>query len=271
MATIILDAGHGGNDLGAAYGYRYEKNDNLKLTLEVGKELEKYGYNVEYTRIIDTYLSQLDRVKLANNVGGDFLLTLHRITGELGIVERCLEFYINERGGIAEEAAINIGNELLPLGFCSYSVEVRSELPILSDVNMPSLMISIGQINSEADNIFFDTRLNDIAAAIALGIYNTIPVDSSNNLSMSDNETNENQNQTETVKQYGVQVGLFSNFDNAIVLRDELLKRGYMVQIVYKEPYYAVIVGAFDDLDIVSELEFRLRLQGYDTIVVELL
>lgn len=44
-----------------------------------------------------------------------------------------------------------------------------------------------------------------------------------------------------------------------------------MVQIVYKEPYYAVIVGAFDDLDIVSELEFRLRLQGYDTIVVELL
>ena len=31
MSTIILGLG-GGNDLGDAYGFRYEKDDNLKLT-----------------------------------------------------------------------------------------------------------------------------------------------------------------------------------------------------------------------------------------------
>ena len=29
MATIMLDAGHGGYDSGAVYGDRYEKNDTL--------------------------------------------------------------------------------------------------------------------------------------------------------------------------------------------------------------------------------------------------
>ena len=36
MATIMLDAGHGGYDSGAVYGDRYEKNDTLSLVLAVG-------------------------------------------------------------------------------------------------------------------------------------------------------------------------------------------------------------------------------------------
>ena len=34
---IVLDAGHGGEDPGAVYKDRKEKDDNLKLTLAVGK------------------------------------------------------------------------------------------------------------------------------------------------------------------------------------------------------------------------------------------
>jgi len=263
MATIILDPGHGGNDLGDAYGNRFEKNDNLKLTLAVGEELERYGYQVEYTRITDMYLSQFDRVEIANELGGDFLLSIHRVIGELPLSEGGIGFYFNNMGGIEEEAAVNIADALFPLGFCNYSLEVRSELPILSSTRIPSLMMAIGYMNSEADNLFFDTRLEDIAAAIALGIYNTIPVNTGNNL-----YTSEEVNDSPII--YGVQVGLFSEFNNAASLQDELLKKGYLAQMVYKDPYYAVIVGAYEDLDDVAELELRLRLDGYDTIIVEL-
>ena len=34
---IVLDAGHGGWDNGASFEQRREKDDNLRLTLEVGR------------------------------------------------------------------------------------------------------------------------------------------------------------------------------------------------------------------------------------------
>ena len=55
MATIILDAGHGGSDFGATYLGRREKDDNLRLTLAVGRILENAGVNVLYTRTDDIY------------------------------------------------------------------------------------------------------------------------------------------------------------------------------------------------------------------------
>jgi len=268
MAKIILDPGHGGNDLGDVYGTRFEKNDNLRLALAIGRVLEDLGYTVEYTRITDMYLSQFDRVEIANSLGGDFLLSLNRVVGELPISTAGLGFYLAERGGLEELAAENIGAELFPLGYCNYSIEVRSELPILSRTDMPSLMMAIGYLNSEEDNIFFDTRLDEIATAIAMGIYDTIPVDNLNNLNISENMTDGN-NAVNTVL-YGVRIGLFADYNNALFLYNDLLKRGYPVRIIYYEPYYAVVVGAHEDLDTVAELEFRLRMDGYDTIVIEM-
>ena len=52
---IVLDAGHGGEDPGAVYKDRKEKDDNLKLTLAVGKILEENGVDVVYTRTTDIY------------------------------------------------------------------------------------------------------------------------------------------------------------------------------------------------------------------------
>lgn len=52
---IVLDAGHGGTDPGAIYKERKEKDDNLELTLAVGKILEDNGIDVVYTRTTDIY------------------------------------------------------------------------------------------------------------------------------------------------------------------------------------------------------------------------
>ena len=37
--SIMIDAGHGGNDPGAVYKGRREKDDNLALAMEVGRIL----------------------------------------------------------------------------------------------------------------------------------------------------------------------------------------------------------------------------------------
>lgn len=54
---IILDAGHGGEDCGAiGVNGVYEKDLNLSLALEIGKQLEEAGYIVVYTRTDDRLL-----------------------------------------------------------------------------------------------------------------------------------------------------------------------------------------------------------------------
>lgn len=65
MATIMLDAGHGGYDSGAVYGDRYEKNDTLSLVLAVGTILENNGVDVLYTRTTDVYQSPNEKAGIA--------------------------------------------------------------------------------------------------------------------------------------------------------------------------------------------------------------
>ena len=54
---IILDAGHGGRDSGAVFGERVEKDDNLEMTLAVGRLLEEQGFDAFESEI----LSRMDQ------------------------------------------------------------------------------------------------------------------------------------------------------------------------------------------------------------------
>ena len=55
--TIIIDAGHGGEDCGAiGVNGIYEKDLNLAISLEIGEELKRQGYRVIYTRTEDKLL-----------------------------------------------------------------------------------------------------------------------------------------------------------------------------------------------------------------------
>ena len=78
MATIVLDAGHGGSDSGAVYGSRVEKDDNLALTLAVGDILERNGVNVIYTRTNDIYESPAQKADEANAANADYFVSIHR-------------------------------------------------------------------------------------------------------------------------------------------------------------------------------------------------
>ena len=63
---IILDAGHGGRDSGAVFGERVEKDDNLEMTLAVGRLLEEQGFDVVYIRQEDIYQPPFQKATIAN-------------------------------------------------------------------------------------------------------------------------------------------------------------------------------------------------------------
>ncbi len=78
MATVMLDAGHGGYDGGASNSGRLEKDDNLRLVLAIGEILENNGVNVLYSRTEDVYQSPNEKAGIANRSDADYFISIHR-------------------------------------------------------------------------------------------------------------------------------------------------------------------------------------------------
>ena len=81
--TIVLDAGHGGSDIGTNRKYNdlgtvREKDITLAIVLKLGKMLEKdKDFKIIYTRKFDEYPSLSDRTNLANRSKADLFLSVH--------------------------------------------------------------------------------------------------------------------------------------------------------------------------------------------------
>lgn len=75
---VVLDAGHGGKDPGNLGNGHKEKDIALKVTLAVGKELEKNpNIKVVYTRTTDVFVELKDRPKIANKAKADLFVSIH--------------------------------------------------------------------------------------------------------------------------------------------------------------------------------------------------
>ena len=103
---IVLDAGHGGEDPGAVYKDRKEKDDNLKLTLAVGKILEENGVDVVYTRTTDIYQTPFEKAKAANEAGADFFISFHRNSSSKPEQYNGVEVLVYDKKGIKYPGSI---------------------------------------------------------------------------------------------------------------------------------------------------------------------
>jgi N-acetylmuramoyl-L-alanine amidase len=268
MAKVILDAGHGGSDIGDSYGNRMEKEDALKLTIRVGQILESKGIEVEYTRRSDANLSQLDRVFMANNSGGDLFVSIHRLFGNSFAKGPGLDFFVRMADSLESRAAHIIGSSLSKLGISSYGIIERTDVPILTNTDMPALMIGIGYMKSVEENEFFEENFEEIAQAIAEGIATSLDVltNSEEKETVTDTELYYGDCPSEYL--YRVQVGLFRSYNPAMNLQILLIQEGYAVDIVRQGDCYAVWVEEFYDLEEAVELEHILRCKGYNAFVV---
>ena len=76
--VIVLDAGHGGDDVGAVgQNNRYEKVINLNVTKYLGSILKQRGYTVYLTRNDDHFIPVKERTVLANDKNADLFMSIH--------------------------------------------------------------------------------------------------------------------------------------------------------------------------------------------------
>lgn len=77
--TLVIDAGHGGNDCGAKGLISYEKNLTLRYALAVGRAIEQSCPDVKviYTRKTDVFIPLHERADIANRNKADLFMSVH--------------------------------------------------------------------------------------------------------------------------------------------------------------------------------------------------
>lgn len=173
---ICLDAGHGGSDTGAIYDGRYEKDDNLRLTLAVGEILNENGIDVIYTRKKDEFVELEKRAEYANKKRATYFVSIHRNSADADVSG--VEIWINNTAlHYEEKLAKNIADAIEKVGFGDnrgvkrgYQGNAASNYLVNSATDMPSCLIEMGFITTQKDNRLFDENFDEYAAAIAEGI-----------------------------------------------------------------------------------------------------
>lgn len=86
---VVLDAGHGGTDIGARGTSMNEKDLTLAVTLRVGKLMNDSLKSVKtiFTRTTDVFIPLKDRHEIANQAGADLFVAIH-VNSSPGTYER---------------------------------------------------------------------------------------------------------------------------------------------------------------------------------------
>src|SRR5258708_1719591 len=94
---IVIDAGHGGHDVGSiGPGGLYEKDLVLDVAKRVGALIEQnLGSEIVYTRSDDTFIPLERRTSIANNSRGDLFLSIHANSSTLRTAAGVETYYLN--------------------------------------------------------------------------------------------------------------------------------------------------------------------------------
>ncbi|WP_240751484.1 N-acetylmuramoyl-L-alanine amidase family protein [Flagellimonas onchidii] len=182
--VVVIDAGHGGTDLGAIGTNQIKEKDiTLALALsmaQLNKALLNDVYEIYLTRYTDTLISLNHRAKLARVLKPDLFISLHcnhaknkRATGiEIYLHRGTSLIKTNQKKG--NDIAVSI-NEVLTekLGYRSRGIK-QANFQVLRETvaTCPAILVELGFLSNsdEAGHLESKNTINALALAILMAI-----------------------------------------------------------------------------------------------------
>lgn len=157
---MVIDAGHGGRDIGASGRKSNEKDINLKTAKRVSKLIRKHCRHVEVimTRTDDEYVTLSDRAGMANFFNADLFLSIHSNSAR-GWAEGTETFiHPSAKGTKSERFARLIQWEYINNGKRESRGVKTGNLAVLRKTKMPAVLTEIGFISNKEEEKFIKSR-----------------------------------------------------------------------------------------------------------------
>lgn len=178
---IVVDAGHGGMDEGTSSkdGRHVEKDYTLLVVKQLQGLLEKEDIKVYYTRLEDKEVSKKDRVKLANRLNADVLVSVHCNASSVGdSTAYGMETLYSKKKNTKEEltnkrlAQVMLNKLGEETGLRMRGIICRKNLYLLNHAEVPTVIVEIAYMSNKKDlnYIMKESGRQKIAKGIYEGI-----------------------------------------------------------------------------------------------------
>lgn len=150
---IVIDAGHGGNDMGASYEGVSEKQIVLAIASKI-KQANKTqdDYEIILTRDSDTYSTLANRTALINKLNPEMVISLH--INRSPALESALKGHeiFTQNTDASKSLAAKISKKF---GECSIE---EKNLHILRESKSPAVLVELGFINNKEDRDYLTSE-----------------------------------------------------------------------------------------------------------------
>ncbi len=169
--TVVIDAGHGGSDWGAAESKVYEKHLNLDVSRRLERTLRENGLNVVMVRSKDNFVELSERASIANKYKDSIFVSIHFNHSWKNSVSGIETYYYASRGA---PLAKFVQDELIK-GVKAVDRGVKkASFAVLRRVKSPACLVEGGFVSNEIESnaMLEGERRQKIADCIARGILN---------------------------------------------------------------------------------------------------
>jgi N-acetylmuramoyl-L-alanine amidase len=165
--TVVIDAGHGGSDLGATMNGLSEKEIVSSIAQKIKNLNSNSNIEILLTRTEDQTMSFQERLDFVNGAKPDLVISLHANSSK-NKESNGLEVFVSEKS--AEHlASKDFANKFSTSIINKTQLKVRpvsiSNFLILRKSEVPAMLVELGYLSNEKDKAYLENKDNQIEIA----------------------------------------------------------------------------------------------------------
>ena len=174
MITVIIDAGHGGKDSGAAYGNYREKDQTLGIAKRLQVKLAEKNINSIMTRDKDEYIQLLHRAEIAKKIKDNAVFISLHLNASKSHTASGFESFVFSRNSGNKELQDILHEAIMELN-TKYRIKDRGKKEasffVLKHVNhIPAILLELFFIDADIEKIKGSNYYSEVATVIATAI-----------------------------------------------------------------------------------------------------
>ena len=168
--NVVIDAGHGGHDIGAERNIVSEKMLVETITKKIHSLNKNANVKIHLTRSDDSFIGLADRAKFINEIKPDLAISLH-VNKNKNTTTNGFEVFISDKISTYEksnELAIKFANNYSEKTKLNNRGVKTAPFMVLKKSEYPTMLIELGFLSNENDRNYLtsDSGQNEIAQTI---------------------------------------------------------------------------------------------------------